>query len=101
MRGTPLAGEYSWSPVPTAYRRSTLAYGLIQAPRACHSVKHVPLSTDRGRDNVPGIATIHGVACKLRMLAKIFRARLAVFASSIRAIQPRASHTRADRNAPR
>ncbi len=36
------------SSVRAAQRRSTRAYGLIQVPRVCRSVKHVPLSTDRG-----------------------------------------------------
>lgn len=51
-RRTHLVGENSLSSVRAAQRRSTRAYGLIQVPRVCRSVKHVPLSTDRGLDHL-------------------------------------------------
>ncbi len=45
-----------------------------------------------GSDGVFGVAAVHGVAGESRMVAKIFFAGAAIFASLIGAVQPRNSH---------
>jgi hypothetical protein len=54
-----------------------------------------------GRDNKLCVAAIHAVAGEQRAVAKIFRAGPAIFARSVRSMQPRDAHTVADPKALR
>src|SRR5437660_12647549 len=76
-RRTHLAGENSLSSARATCRRSTQTYGLIQVPRACRSVKHVPLSTDRGHNEAAGAADASRAmlltsCCKMMLLTAVF-----------------------------